>query len=80
MNEMKEDKSSKSKLKKIVTNIAKNDESLIKLTELMMFYLKDMKDKFGERSQEKMFKRIVALPKCIIELSFMYLGFIDGWI
>ena len=32
MNEMKEDKSSKSKLKKIVTNIAKNDDSLIKLT------------------------------------------------
>lgn len=80
MNDMKEDKPSKSKLKKIAGSVAKNDESLIKMTELMMFYLKSMKDRFGERSHEKVFKKIVAFPKCIIELSFMYLDLTDGWI
>lgn len=54
------------------------DKQLAKITELALFYLKSLKDRFGE-SDEKTFKKIINLPRSIVEASFMYLEKVDGW-
>ena len=51
------------------------NKDLILLTEYMIRYVRAMKIKFHQDSNEKTFKKIIKLPEAIIKTSFIYLYF-----